>query len=181
MYMMSCTRSIWLSSTLDHISIPWFSVKILYQIMFCFHITDFIQNVLVFNLGDVLFTQIAGMFKLPIILIYFFFNEILPFQQREQERQASGGGEMFFMRTPEDLSGMDGELILTEYCEEYPPHMMQVGMASKICNYFKRVSIEPYHTISLSCNYKFCFPSSPLSVIFCFLKLTILCDCFKNM
>ena len=49
---------------------------------------------------------------------------------------------MFFMRTPEDLSGMDGELILTEFCEQYPPHMMQVGMASKICNYYKRVSSE---------------------------------------
>ena len=49
---------------------------------------------------------------------------------------------MFFMRTPEDLSGMDGDLILTEFCEEYPPHMMQVGMASKVCNYFKRVSQE---------------------------------------
>ncbi|XP_033631522.1 transcription initiation factor TFIID subunit 1-like isoform X1 [Asterias rubens] len=59
---------------------------------------------------------------------------------REQERQASGGGEMFFMRTPEDLSGMDGDLILTEFCEQYPPHMMQVGMASKICNYYKRKS-----------------------------------------
>ena len=47
---------------------------------------------------------------------------------------------MFFMRTPEDLSGMDGDLILTEFCEQYPPHMMQVGMASKICNYYKRVS-----------------------------------------
>ncbi|XP_038063067.1 transcription initiation factor TFIID subunit 1-like [Patiria miniata] len=61
---------------------------------------------------------------------------------REQERQASGGGEMFFMRTPEDLSGMDGELILTEYCEQYPPHMMQVGMASKICNYYKQKSLS---------------------------------------
>lgn len=61
-------------------------------------------------------------------------------QQREQERQASGGGEMFFMRTVEDLSGMDGHLIMTEYCEEYPPQMMQVGMATRITNYYKRVS-----------------------------------------
>lgn len=59
---------------------------------------------------------------------------------REQERIASGGGEMFFMRTPEDLTGKDGDLILTEYSEEHPPLIMQVGMASKVKNYYKRVS-----------------------------------------
>lgn len=61
---------------------------------------------------------------------------------REQERIASGGGEMFFMRTPEDLTGKDGDLILTEYSEEHPPLMSQVGMASKIKNYYKRVSLQ---------------------------------------
>ena len=40
---------------------------------------------------------------------------------REQERLASGGGDMFFMRTPEDLTGKDGDLILAEYSEEFPP------------------------------------------------------------
>lgn len=59
---------------------------------------------------------------------------------REQERQASGGGEMFFMRTPQDLTGKDGDLILAEYSEENAPLMMQVGMATKIKNYYKRVS-----------------------------------------
>lgn len=59
-------------------------------------------------------------------------------KQREQERLASGGGEMFFMRTPEDLTGKDGDLILTEYSEEHPPLVMQIGMASKIKNYYKR-------------------------------------------
>lgn len=61
-------------------------------------------------------------------------------QMREQERQASGGGEMFFMRTPQDLTGKDGDLILAEYSEENGPLMMQVGMATKIKNYYKRVS-----------------------------------------
>jgi len=60
---------------------------------------------------------------------------------REQERQASGGGEMFFMRTPQDLTGKDGDLILAEYSEENGPLMMQVGMATKIKNYYKRVSL----------------------------------------
>lgn len=47
---------------------------------------------------------------------------------------------MFFMRTAEDLTGRDGELILAEYSEEFPPLTMQVGMATKIKNYYKRVS-----------------------------------------
>lgn len=59
-------------------------------------------------------------------------------KQREQERLAAGGGDMFFMRTPEDVSGKDGDLILCEYSEEHPPLMMQVGMATKIKNYYKR-------------------------------------------
>uniref|UniRef100_A0AAV2J8F7 Transcription initiation factor TFIID subunit n=1 Tax=Knipowitschia caucasica TaxID=637954 RepID=A0AAV2J8F7_KNICA len=59
-------------------------------------------------------------------------------KMREQERQASGGGDMFFMRTPQDLTGKDGDLILAEYSEEYAPTIMQVGMATKIKNYYKR-------------------------------------------
>ncbi|XP_071041821.1 transcription initiation factor TFIID subunit 1 isoform X2 [Parasteatoda tepidariorum] len=59
-------------------------------------------------------------------------------KMREQEREASGGGEMFFMRTAEDLTGRDGELILAEYSEEHPPLLSQVGMATKIRNYYKR-------------------------------------------
>ena len=30
---------------------------------------------------------------------------------REAEREAAGGGDIFFMRTPEDVSGQDGELV----------------------------------------------------------------------
>lgn len=59
-------------------------------------------------------------------------------KQRETERMASGGGDVFFMRTPEDLTGRDGDLILIEFCEEHPPLMNQVGMCSKIKNYYKR-------------------------------------------
>ncbi|XP_076843772.1 transcription initiation factor TFIID subunit 1 isoform X1 [Brachyhypopomus gauderio] len=59
-------------------------------------------------------------------------------KMREQERQASGGGDMFFMRTAQDLTGKDGDLILAEYSEEYPPLLLQVGMATKIKNYYKR-------------------------------------------
>lgn len=42
------------------------------------------------------------------------------------------------MRTPEDVSGKDGELVLFEYCEENPPLLNLVGMASKVMNYYKR-------------------------------------------
>ncbi|CAG2164848.1 unnamed protein product [Oppiella nova] len=59
-------------------------------------------------------------------------------KMREQERIASGGGEMFFMRKPDDLTGKDGEVILSEFSEEHPPLVMQVGMATKIKNYYKR-------------------------------------------
>jgi len=48
------------------------------------------------------------------------------FQQREQERAASGGGDVFFMRTAEDLTGRDGDLVLIEFCEEHPPLVNQV-------------------------------------------------------
>ena len=57
--------------------------------------------------------------------------------QREQERVVSGGGHMFQMRTAEDLSGCDGELILVEFCEEYPPLMSAIGMCSKLLNYYQ--------------------------------------------
>ena len=46
---------------------------------------------------------------------------------REQERLASGGGEMFFMRKPADLTGKDATIILAEYCEEFPPLLNQVS------------------------------------------------------
>uniref|UniRef100_A0A146L8G5 Transcription initiation factor TFIID subunit 1 n=5 Tax=Lygus hesperus TaxID=30085 RepID=A0A146L8G5_LYGHE len=59
-------------------------------------------------------------------------------KMREQERAASGGGDVFFMRTPEDLSGKDGDLILVEFMEEHPPLINQVGMCTKVKNYYKR-------------------------------------------
>ena len=57
---------------------------------------------------------------------------------REAEREAAGGGDIFFMRTPEDVSGKDGELVLFEYMEENPPLLSLTGMASKVKNYYKR-------------------------------------------
>ncbi|XP_073945377.1 TATA-box binding protein associated factor 1 isoform X2 [Choristoneura fumiferana] len=63
-------------------------------------------------------------------------------KQREAERLASGGGDVFFMRTPEDLSGRDGEIVLVEFCEEHPPLISQVGMCTKIKNYYKRTATK---------------------------------------
>ena len=76
------------------------------------------------------------------VLFYITFTNIIVAQLREQERLASGGGDMFFMRTPEDLTGKDGELILAEFSEEFPPLLNQVGMATKMKNYYKRVLIR---------------------------------------
>lgn len=66
-------------------------------------------------------------------------RSILDFQEREKERQAYGGGEMFYMRRLQDLSGLDSDLILAEYCEQYPPLLNQIGMATRIKNYYKKV------------------------------------------
>lgn len=59
-------------------------------------------------------------------------------QLREKQRIESGGGEMFFMHTAEDLAGKDAELVLAECSEEYPPLLNQVGMATKIKNFMRR-------------------------------------------
>jgi transcription initiation factor TFIID subunit 1 len=44
------------------------------------------------------------------------------------------------MRRLQDLSGLDSDLILAEYGEQYPPLLNQIGMATRIKNYFKKVS-----------------------------------------
>lgn len=76
-----------------------------------------------------------------VLLYYFSYISVyINLQEREKERLASGGGEMFFMRTPADVTGSDGSLVLFEYCEEYPPVIMAVGMNAKVRNYYKRVS-----------------------------------------
>lgn len=59
-------------------------------------------------------------------------------KERRRELKESGGGEMFFMRKPSDLSGKDGEVVFFEFSEEHPPLMNQVGMASRIRNYYRR-------------------------------------------
>ncbi|GFV37304.1 transcription initiation factor TFIID subunit 1 [Trichonephila clavipes] len=63
-------------------------------------------------------------------------------KQKELERliesEASGGGEMFFMHNLADLSGKDGTLVLFEYSEEHPPLLNQIGMATRIKNYYRR-------------------------------------------
>ena len=54
---------------------------------------------------------------------------------------SSGGGEVFFMRTPEDLSSCDSHVILAEYTEQYPPLLSAIGMATKIKNYYRRPEV----------------------------------------
>ncbi|CAI2299008.1 unnamed protein product [Caenorhabditis sp. 36 PRJEB53466] len=57
---------------------------------------------------------------------------------REAMRCAQGGGEVFYMKHVEDLSGKDETLVMIEYSEEHPVVLSQPGMASKMKNYFKR-------------------------------------------
>jgi len=45
------------------------------------------------------------------------------------------------MRRLQDLSGLDSDLVLAEYCEQYPTLLNQIGMATRIKNYFKKVLI----------------------------------------
>ncbi|CAD5209353.1 unnamed protein product [Bursaphelenchus xylophilus] len=59
-------------------------------------------------------------------------------EQRRKQKMAEGGGDIFYMRTLNDLSGRDGKLLLIEYSEEHPPLLSQPGMASKIRNYYRR-------------------------------------------
>lgn len=63
-------------------------------------------------------------------------------KEREREREASGGGEVFFMRTPDDLSACDGELVLAEYSEQYPTLLSAIGLATKIKNYYRRSEVH---------------------------------------
>lgn len=113
----------------------------------------------IFTLATKLSHEKCKDYYLPIVLniymlAYIWLHSLIKIklckQLREQERLAFGGGDIFFMRTPQDLSGMDGELIMAEYSEEYPPLLMQVGMATKIKNYYKRVSqISHYNVFKL--------------------------------
>ncbi|KAI6651645.1 Transcription initiation factor TFIID subunit 1 isoform X9 [Oopsacas minuta] len=68
-------------------------------------------------------------------------------KDRQRERDASGGGDVFFMRSFEDLSAKDGTLILGEYCEEHPPLISMVGMSSRIITYYRKApkGSEPSH------------------------------------
>ena len=47
---------------------------------------------------------------------------------------------MFYMRRLQDLSGLDSDVILVEYSEQYPPLLNQIGMATRVKNYYKKVN-----------------------------------------
>nr|VZI42241.1 unnamed protein product [Spirometra erinaceieuropaei] len=76
-------------------------------------------------------------YGIPVPVVNLTKNIQKKMKEREEEKAASGGGDIFFMRTPSDLTGCDGEIVLFEYSEEYPPLMMQVGMATRLVNYYR--------------------------------------------
>lgn len=45
---------------------------------------------------------------------------------------------MFYMRRLQDLSALDSDVVLAEYCEQYPPLLNQIGMATRVKNYYKK-------------------------------------------
>lgn len=59
---------------------------------------------------------------------------------RKREKAARMGrlDVLFNIDSAFDLSGRDGEIILVENSEEHPPLLSQVGMCSKIVNYYRR-------------------------------------------
>lgn len=74
----------------------------------------------------------------------------LPLQERERERVNSGGGEVFFMRTPQDLSVSDGDIALAELSEQYPALISTIGMATRIKNYYRRPEVHKSLFIALA-------------------------------
>lgn len=46
------------------------------------------------------------------------------------------------MRNPEDLSVCDGDMVLAECSEQFPPLVNYIGMASKIKNYYRRHEVS---------------------------------------
>lgn len=66
-------------------------------------------------------------------------------EQRKRQTMMDSGSEIFHMRTVRDLSARDGTLVCIEFSEEHPPLFSQPGMASKIRNYYRRVSFGNVH------------------------------------
>ena len=46
------------------------------------------------------------------------------------------------MREPGDLSVCDGNLVLAECSEQYPPLINNIGMATKVKNYYRRNEVS---------------------------------------
>ncbi|OAF68529.1 hypothetical protein A3Q56_03685 [Intoshia linei] len=59
-------------------------------------------------------------------------------ERRKLELSHAGGGDSIFLRTLDDLSNKEGHLVLFEYCEQFPPFLNEIGMCSKIKNYFNK-------------------------------------------
>lgn len=57
--------------------------------------------------------------------------------------------KFLFIRKAKDLTAKLGELILFEYCEEYPPVLSRIGMASNL-----KIYVYPYNGNSIHCGPK---------------------------
>ena len=64
------------------------------------------------------------------------------------------------MRSPQDLSASDGNIVLAELSEQYPPLVSTIGMATRIKNYYRRPEVHRFNSITLNISlYVFLFVS----------------------
>jgi len=62
--------------------------------------------------------------------------------KRSTEMEEKGGGDIFLMWEPKDLTGKDGDMVLVEYMEEFPPLLSFPGMCSRVKNYYKKENVN---------------------------------------
>ncbi|XP_049851336.1 transcription initiation factor TFIID subunit 1-like [Schistocerca gregaria] len=57
-------------------------------------------------------------------------------KRKEQRKQVLS---LDIMKRKKDLSAREGRIVIVEYMEERPPMIMDIGMASRICNYCRKM------------------------------------------
>ena len=66
------------------------------------------------------------------------YKDSIMMSKKQSNAVTTSSGESCFIKNISELTAMDGTIILAEYSEQYPPLMMQTGMATKIKSYYKR-------------------------------------------
>eukprot|EP01080_Neovahlkampfia_damariscottae_P007180 gene7180-11492_t len=69
-------------------------------------------------------------------------NKIIPIEYKQPKKEKPNKRKLKGIQKSSDLSAHDHRLVLFEYIEEQPPLLNNVGMATKICNYYKNPENE---------------------------------------